>query len=147
MNNLLKNLSWLSLALALCALPVYGCGDDSGDDDDNGGSNADDGGAGKGGAGKDADKDGGAGKGGAGKGGAGTGGDKDGGAGKGGDAGPDAGTGDEDCYAGKEKTTDEQFLNQCSDSQSEKFDNAERIKFELPNGELWKPGDDLPEVP
>jgi hypothetical protein len=132
MNNLLKNLSWLSLALALCALPVYGCGDDSGDDDDNGGSNADDGGAGKGGAGK---------------GGAGTGGDKDGGAGKGGDAGPDAGTGDEDCYAGKEKTTDEQFLNQCSDSQSEKFDNAERIKFELPNGELWKPGDDLPEVP
>jgi hypothetical protein len=145
MTMQLKTLSWLPLVVALCAAPVWGCGDDddnggdddsvadSGAEDGGGGSDAPDGGGDKADAGDKTD------------GGGGT--KADGGGGSKADAGDDDCKGEDGCYSCADKTTDEQFLNACNDSQSEPYDNAEHIKFELPNGKLWKPGDALPEVP
>jgi hypothetical protein len=123
-----------SLALVCALFGAAACDDstDSTGDDNTGGtvSRAGSGGkGGKGGAGGEGGKD------------AADAGEKDASSeegGKGGsssDAGSDSGSGDDSCFKGEPKET-VQFLNQCTDSECEPFDNAERLPLLEADGKL-----------
>lgn len=118
-----NQLKLTSLAFGLCALlGAVGCDDDASEPSDNGSEGGRVSRAGSGGRG---------GAGGAGGEGPADAGEAQAGGGSGGQGGS---AGDGECFDGEPEDT-EQFLNRCTDSECEPFDNAERLPL-LDNGKL-----------